>query len=237
MRTAYYIWRREVFNYLYTPMAYVAAAVFLVIGGYFFSVLLFASQQADMRPYFSNMGLIMLFIAPLLTMRLLAEESSQGTDEVLFTQPVTITQVVLGKYAAAVTVFLMMMLSASVYPLILEYYGQPEWGVMLTGYLGFALLGASFLAVGLFASSLTDNQMIAALVGFALLLLLWIISWAADAVGGMAGQVLRLISVTEYYQDFRRGILDTTNIAFYLTFITGFVFLAGRFVDRRTWGS
>ncbi len=237
MRNAFFIWKREVLAYLQTPTAYAAMAVFLVIGGYFFSVFLINTQQADMRPFFGNMGLIMLFISPVLTMRLLAEETSQGTDEILFTQPITYTQAVLGKYLAAVTVFLIMLLISGVYPIILEYYGNPEWGVVMTGYLGFLLLGSTFLAVGLFTSSLTDSQMVAGIIGFAVLLLLWVVSWAADTIGGTVGSILRVMAVTEYYQDFRRGIIDTRNVLFYLSFIVGFLFLTGRMVEKRTWGS
>lgn len=237
MRNGFFIWRREVAAYLHTPMAYALMAGFLVIGGYFFSVFLVSSQQADMRPFFSNMSLILLFMAPILTMRLWAEESSHGTDEVLLTQPVTFTQAVLAKYLAAVAIFAIMLLITGLYPLILNYYGRPEWGVVITGYLGFMLLGGTFLAAGLFTSSLSDSQMVAGVVGFALLLLLWVISWAADALGGQLGEILKLLSVTEHYQDFHRGIIDTRNVIFYLSWIAGFNFFTIRMVEKRTWGN
>jgi len=227
--------KRELKTYLYTPLAYALAAVFLVIGGYFFSIILLQSQLADLRPFFGNMGLITAFLAPVLTMRLLADEARQGTGELLFTSPLTITQAVVGKYLASVGVVILILAVTLFYPGLLEYYGNPDWGPVAAGYLGFVLMVGVFLAVGTFTSSLTDSQLIAGALGFALLLGLWVIGWAADAVAGPVGEVLSELSVPQHFLDFRKGIIDTEHIVFYLSLIAGFLFLAIQVMMRKTW--
>ena len=235
MTKVWYIFKREVKAYLYTPLAYALAAVFLVIGGYFFSVMLFSSQQADLRPFFGNMGLISAFLAPILTMRLLADEARQGTGELLFTSPLTIGQAVLGKFLAAVAVVVLILSVTLLYPGCLEYYGNPDWGPVASGYLGFVLMVGVFLAAGVFTSSLTDSQLIAGASGFALLLGLWIIGWAADSLGGTVGEVVEYLSVPQHFLDFRKGVVDTEHIVFYASLIIGFLFLAVQVMARKTW--
>jgi len=235
MRETWAIFKRELGTYLLTPTAYAAMAGFLVIAGYFFSVSVLGTRMADMRGVMGNMSLVFLFIAPILTMRLLADEARQGTAELIFTSPVTITQVVVGKYLAALAVLLLLTGITFTYPAILELQGGPDWGPIWAGYLGFFLLAATFLAAGMFTSSLTDSQMVAGVLGFALLLLLWVISWAGDTLGPPLDGILRSLSVTEHFLDFRKGIIDTKHIVFYLSMIAGFLFLSVRVVESRNW--
>lgn len=231
----WYVFRREMAAYFLSPVAYVVMAVYLLICGYFFSVSLIATQAAEVRGVLGNMGITFLFMAPVLTMRLLAEERRQGTDELLLTSPLSVGEIVAGKYLAAAAMFAVTLLITGLYPGIVAIYGDPDIGPILTGYLGLFLLGSAFLAVGVFASSVTDNQMVAGVIGFGILLLLWVFSWAGDSLANEIGRVLSAVSILSRFDDFRRGILDLANVIFYLSYIAGFLFLAVRMVERRRW--
>lgn len=229
------IYRRELAAYLYTPLAYAVAASYLAIGGYFFAVFITSVRQASVAPILGNLGLVTLFVAPILTMRLFAEEFRLGTDELLFSTPVSMWHVVLGKYLAATSVLGMMLTFTLVYPMILSRYGQPDWGPIWSGFLGLFIFSAFCGAVGLFASSLTDNQTVAGVLGFTLLLLLWVIDWAAEAIGGRTGDILAAVSIARPLGDFRLGIVDTTHLVFYASLIFFFLFLSVRFLENRLW--
>ena len=178
------LFKKELKSYFVSPIAWVVMSVFLLISGYFFTVILLSTNLPELKITFHNMGITFLFLSPLFTMRLLAEEKKLGTEELLFTLPLTDAQIVLSKYLASLTVFLILLGITWVYPLFLLSWGKPDMGPIFTGYLGLFLMGASFLAVGLFSSSLTENQIIAAVVGFGTLLLFWIIGWAGYSLGG-----------------------------------------------------
>ena len=172
MKNAIIIMQRELRSYTST-IAYTVAAFFLFICGYLFFSVLAATQEASLRYMLHNAAVTMLLIAPALTMRLVAEERRSGTIELLMTAPVTDTQVVIGKYLGSLVFFLSMLVLSLQYPIILMRLGSPEMGPMFTGFLGMFLLGAAFLAIGLVASSLTKNQIVAAIGAFAVMLLLW----------------------------------------------------------------
>ncbi len=235
MKKIWAVTKREISTYLYTPTAYAVLAAFLVISGYFFSLSVLTTQSASVQSTLGNAGLIMVFMAPILTMRLLAEESNLGTSEVLFTTPVSIGQVVAGKFLGGFAIITLLIVLMMAYPLVLDYYGNPDWGVMLSGYLGFWLMAGAFLAAGIFTSSLTNSQMVAGVAGIALLMLLWVIDWAAQALGAPLEQILMPLSVTRHFADFNRGIIDTQSIIFYLSLIVGFLFLSGRVLESRQW--
>ncbi|MCL6451241.1 MAG: ABC transporter permease subunit [Acetobacteraceae bacterium] len=230
-----YVYRREMSAYFLSPVAYVVIAVYLVLSGYFFSMILLATHSAEMRGTLGDMSLVFLFVAPVLTMRLLADERRTGTDELLFTSPLSTADIVAGKYLASLSVFLVMLALTGVYPIILMRYGQPDMGTVLSGYLGVFLLGAVFLAVGLFASSLTDNQVVAGMIGFGMLLLLWVLGWAGQSLENWLGRALAALSVLDRFSDFNKGVLDLSNAVFYLSYIAGFCFLTVFFLDRRRW--
>ncbi len=227
--------KKEFTSYLYTPMAYALMAGFLIISGYFFSVSVLGSRYASISPMLGNAGLIMVFVAPILTMRLLADEVGSGTAETLFTTPVTTGQVVTGKFLGAFGLVTLLILLMMIYPLALDYFGNPDWGATLAGFLGFWLMAGAFVAAGVFTSSLTDSQLVAGVSGVALLLLLWIIDWAGGALGEPVQSAVRHVSVTEHFTDFHRGIIDTQHIVFYLTMIVAFLFLSTRVLDSKQW--
>ncbi len=235
MSKVFSVARREMSTYLYTPMAYALMAGFLLITGYFFSVSVLGSRWAAMHSTLGNAGLILVFVAPILTMRLLADEMQQGTSEILFTTPVTTGQVVAGKFLGSFAMITLLIVIMLLYPLVLDHFGNPDWGATLTAYFGFWLMASSFLAAGIFTSSMTDSQLVAGVSGVALLLLLWVIDWAGATLGEPLESILSHLSVTQHFMPFNRGIIDTQHIVFYITLTTGFLFLSGRLLESRQW--
>jgi ABC-2 type transport system permease protein len=248
------IFKKELRLYFTSPVAYAVLFFFLLIAGYFFFSIFqyfsFASMQATMnpqmagqvnvtdgvmRPLFTNISVILLFLMPMLTMRLFAEERRSGTIELLLTYPVRDGAVLLGKYFAALALYALMLAVTLVYPGIVLYFARLEPGALLTGYLGLVLLGAAFLAVGLLASSLTENQIIAVVGAFGVLLILWVLGWAADAASGGWGRALRHIGILDHLDSFSKGVLDTKDIIYFLNVSVLALFLTLRAVESRRW--
>lgn len=254
MRRAWAVYKRELSAYYVSPIAYVVTAVFLAICGYFFYSLTaffhmvsFQAAQNPMmagrlnptegiiRPLFSNAGVISLFVVPLITMRLFAEEKKQGTIELLFTYPVTDLQALTGKFGAAFTVYAAMLGATVAFPTFLALVTDLETGPLLAGYLGLALLGAAFIAIGCLASSMTENQIIAAVVTFGLLLLLWVIGWSADVANGALGKLLAYLSLIEHLEGFSKGVIETKSVVYYLSVTVAGLFLTLRVLESKRW--
>jgi ABC-2 type transport system permease protein len=172
-------------------------------------------------------------IVPLLTMRLLAEEKKNGTIELLLTYPIQELAVVLGKYLATLLVIVILLALTTINIFMISRFGVVEWGPVLTGYGGLILLAAGFVSLGLFASALTQNQIIAAVLGFGTLLMFWIIGWAGSVSGPGVGKVVNYLSLLEHLEPFTKGILDTRDIMYYLTFLVFFIFLTLRYLDSQ----
>jgi len=172
---------------------------------------------------------------PLLTMRLFAEEKKIGTEELLFTSPISVGQIILGKYLAALAV-LAIMLAMTLLPAVFTFlWGNPELPQVLNGYLGLFLMGSAFIAVGLFFSSLTENQIVSAMLTFGALLLFWILNWAAYSATGMWKGVLNYLSIFQHFDDMTRGILDTKDIVYYLSMSFFGLFLAHSVIQSKRW--
>jgi gliding motility-associated transport system permease protein len=248
------VFKKEMRLYFASPIAYVVLAIFALVAGWFFynvfSFYTLISMQSAMnpamgrdmsvtegvlRPLFQNISVILLFLLPLLTMRLFAEEKKSGTIELLLTYPVRDGEVLLGKYLAALAVFLGMLTLTLAYPALVAWTAQVEWGPLVTGYLGLVLQGAVFLAVGILISSLTENQIVAGVTTFGVLLLLWVIGWAADSAGGVTGRVLSHVSITEHFDSFARGVIDTKDVIYYLNLIILSLFLTLRSLESKRW--
>jgi ABC-2 type transport system permease protein len=255
MRNVMAIAQREVRAYFVSPLAYVVIGFFLAVSGLFFDLFVraysnaslqagmnpFMAQQLNLhdaliRPLYSNFHVILLFIVPLISMRLLAEEKRQGTAELLLTSPVKSSELVLGKYAGALVFILILMFLTAQYPLFLWSAGSvPPMGSFLAAFLGASLLAAAFLSVGLFMSSLTENQIVAAVTCFVILLVLWVIGFAGQFAGEKLGVLFRAMSLTENTEDFSKGVVDSKNLIFFLSFIAFNLFLTQRAVDSRRW--
>lgn len=257
MRNVLTIAGRELRSIFASPVAYVVMTGFLLLGGWFFFNLLarfnllvtmYSSFQGGaeamerlnvnefvLAPLFHNLSVVLVIIVPMVTMRSFAEEKRAGTYELLLTSPIATWEIVLGKFLGVVTFVAIMISLTSIYGLILSIYGNPELGIMLAGYLGLLLLAVTFVTIGLFASSLTENQIIAAVTGLVMLLLLFVIAWPADSAGETIGAVLRYVSVTEHFAAMVRGAIDTKSLIYFATMIAGWIFLTQRSVESIRW--
>jgi ABC-2 type transport system permease protein len=235
VRNTLAIAERELRSYLMSPVPYVVTALFLFIAALLFALPLSRVEEATLRYWFSNLGVIWLIVLPALTMRLIAEEARSGTIELLLTNPVRDAEVVIGKYLAALGFFGVMLLFTLYYPIMLMVFGNPDRGPMVVGYLGVTLLGASFLAVGLWASSITQNQIVAYFTAFAILLTLWLGELAAEALGRPFGEIMRYLTVSAHYQDFLRGVVDTTHVIYFLSIVAAGLFLTFLSLQTRRW--
>ncbi len=254
MTNVWFIAKKEIRAYFHSPIAYVVIAVFLFLSGFFFynSVVWFSQQamaaaenpyyyqqlninQMVFGPLFHNLSIILLLVMPLLTMRLLAEEKKTGTEELLFTSPLSVTQIVLGKFLGALFVLAVMLLLTGI-PVALTFaYGNPQLAPVLIGYLGLFLLGAAFIAVGLFYSSLTENQIVAAVLAFGTLLLFLILNWAAYSAGGVWRGVLNYLSFFQHFDGLTQGMIDTQDLVYYLSFAFFGLFLTHSVIQSRRW--
>jgi ABC-2 type transport system permease protein len=181
------------------------------------------------------MGFILIVVIPILTMRIMAEDRKHGTEVLLITSPVNITSIVVGKFLAVYSVFLVMTVLTFVYPAVLLAFGAKFTVQLVGGYIGFLLLGATYIAVGVFASSLTENQVIAVIISYVSLLIMWLADYVSNLVGGFASKVLNWFSILSRYDDFNRGILGLSPVVYYLSFTAVFLFLTVRVIEKRRW--
>lgn len=247
------VYRRELTSYFQSAIFYVVALVFLALFGYLFlaGVLAynFYSLQAQnpmiasqlnatdvvLTPLFHNTSVIMLLVMPLLTMRMFAEERKSGTIELLFTYPLRDLGMLFGKLAAVLTVFLIILVGTLPCIVFLARLTPVDPGVVLTIYLGLFLLGFAFISLGVFMSSLTENQIVAAVASFGALLGFWLIGFVGEFSGAGAGGVLSYISILEHFDGFTRGVIDTRDVAFYLLFSAFFLFGTLRVLEITRW--
>jgi ABC-2 type transport system permease protein len=229
------ITRKELHMYFVSPVSYAAFAFFFVIVSYFFSANFIGSQLVDVRLIFDSMSIISVFVIPFLTMRLLSEELRQGTDELLFTSPANLTEIVLGKYLASLAVLLLIVTLSFAYPLILAQYGTLDLPVMWLSYLGYFVMGATMMSVGLFASSLSSNQMVSGIAALGILLLLWIIEWIGTSVYVDAQPLIEQFSLIGRLSDLQRGLFDLSDLIFYISLSALFVFLTVQVLTRKRW--
>ncbi len=228
---------RELKAYFLSPIAYIITAIFAFFTGFVFLNNILPSQQADLSGDFSWMLVLAIFAAPFLTMRLFAEENRMGTIELLMTAPVRDWEIVIGKYVAGLLAFIFMLVPTLWHVIILWRYGPPDFGPIATGYLLMVLAGAAFVAIGMFASSLTQNQIIAVVVAFFALLFLWVANAPASATGA-ANPVVDFLSqaaLTVHFTDFQNGVIDSNNVLYFLSLAAIGVFLTVRVVESRRW--
>jgi ABC-2 type transport system permease protein len=257
MGSLYAIYRKEMGHYFVSPIAYIFIGLFLILTAFFFNAIL-ASAIRDsfqmemqamrgmpsdfdvpafvMRGFFGLLATLVLFFTPILTMGVYAEERKRGTMELLMTSPVSELEIVLGKYLASLSLFALMLLPTASYMIFMCLHSDPRppWSMLAAGYAGVLLLGGSLLALGSFVSSLTENQLIAAVVTFAASLFIWVLDIGRSTDSG-ATAVLQYLSVIRHYEDFTRGVIDTSSLIYYGSFIALFVFLTVRSVDSMRW--
>jgi ABC-2 type transport system permease protein len=234
MRNAWIVAKRELYAYFVSPIAYLVAAAFLLLCGLFFVGGLARWQDANLQSLFASLSIVLLFSAPLLTMRLLAHEQDRGTIELLLTAPVRDWEVVLGKFLASYTFYLGMLAVTGLYVPIVLRYGAPDLGIIGAGYLGLALLGAALHALGLFTSSLTRSQIVAAVLGVGIGVVLWLLE-ALSPVMGRAREVVAYLTPSRHYYSFLEGVIDTRALVYLVSFTFVFIFLAAQVLEARRW--
>jgi ABC-2 type transport system permease protein len=247
------ICRKELQSYFRSPIAYVVIALWAAIGGFFFYFGLAFFVQRSMesamtgqafpmninewivRPLLSNINVVALFLIPMITMRLFAEEKRSGTIELLMTSPIHDLEIVLGKYLAAVGLYSVMLFVSLLHMAVLFRYGQPDWRPLAVGYFGLLLQGACFLAIGTFISTCTSNQIVAGAIGFAVFLILFVLGWVAEFGSSVASRVVAYFSVQQHFESFSKGVIDSKDIVFYVSMIVLGLFLTSRSLESVRW--
>jgi ABC-2 type transport system permease protein len=253
MRNMFSIFKRDFGAYFRSPIAYIVMALFLLVSGLIFYLLLAgflqysysATMQAQglpvhvnlmlIRPFFMNLTIIILFIVPIITMRTFSEDKKSGTIELLLTAPLTAGQIVLGKFLAAYLFYLIMTAVTLLFMIFLFLWGEPELMPICVGYLGLWLLGAALIAAGNFISSLTENQIVAAAGTFTLTMLLWIVGFGADVTGKIFGNILGYFAIIDRFEDFAKGVLDSGHCVFYISLSILMLFLTYKSLASSKW--
>jgi ABC-2 type transport system permease protein len=258
MKNILAIYKRELKLYFVSPVFYAVAIIFVVVSGFFFFNFVKdfvaygfnLAQQAQMshqgmpklnmnewviRPFMMNTSVILLFFIPAITMRIFAEEKKSGSIELLLTKPITDIQIIIGKYLAAFTLYFCIVAITFIFVLILMMHGTPDFGPLFSGYLGILLMGGVLVALGQWISSLTDNQLIAAFASFGLFLLLFVMTWAARFAGEGVVKVVEYVSIMGHFDDMAKGIIDTKDLIYYLSFIFLALYLNVKSLEALRW--
>jgi len=235
MRTVWTIFKKELRVYFVSPLAYVFLGVFLLIAGMFFYLGVALTGEASLRVMLGNLAIALIFVLPMLTMRHFAEEQKSGTFELLMTSPVSPVSLILGKWAASLFMCVLMLAGTLLFPAILAYYGDPDWGVIATSYLGLFLVCAAFCATGLFASSLTNDQVAAGMAGIVMLLPFWMVGSAGAVVGERAQAILDQVALLPHLRGFTKGVIDSADVLYFVAFAFVFLFLTYRTLESRRW--
>lgn len=253
MRNIWIIAKRDYKTYFSSPVAYVVSFMFLGIMGYMFIAGLghFNLQNRQyqsfnmghavsitdgvVRPLFGNMNVILMMMLPLVTMRLFAEEKKNHTIELLMTSPVSLTEIILGKFLSSLLLVISLLAVTIVYPITLALAGKPDWGPILSSYLGTVLMTSCYLSVGVLFSALTENQIIAAAMTWGLILFFWLISWFSQLVGPVWGELLNYLSLISHFNNFGIGLISSSDVVFFLSFTGIGLFLTHRVLDSYRW--
>jgi len=259
VRNIFLIWRKEMHSYFVSPIAYLLLTLFAFIFGWFFWIILNSFVEYGMesmmrgemypmnlneqviRPLLGNAGVIGLFLIPMITMRLFAEEKRSGTIELLVTSPIRDGEVILGKWLAALTMYGALLLLTALNLIFLFKYGNPDWKPLAIGYLGLLLQAAALLAIGMFISTLTRNQIVAGGATFGVCLMFWVVGWVSVSGGGFSGatwaQVLSYLSIVSHNESFAKGLLDSKDAVYYLSLTFVGIFLTARSLESLRWRS
>ena len=253
MRNIIAIAQKELKSYFSSPIAYIVIGFWALLYGYFFIAILqfFVRQSMQMsqfggpqsmsvnqqliRPLLQNVTILDLFLLPMVTMRTYAEEKRSGTIELLLTSPVSDFEIIMGKFLGAMALYTVMLAVTLLHIGLLFIYGHPEWKPIVTAYIGLWLLGGCFVSLGLLISSMTKNQIVAGMVTFAIFLMFWVITWIGSFSGPTVDKLTQYLSIIDHLDDFNKGVLDTSHLIYYLSFITFGLFLTAKSVDTERW--
>jgi len=253
MRNTLAIAHKELRSYFASPIGYIVLGFFSLLYGWFYVTMLsyFIRQsmqvaqfggneamnvnQVMLRPLLQNVTILLLFLMPMVTMRSYAEEKRSGTIELLLTSPLKDWEIILGKFLGALALWALALLISLIHIAILFRFGNPEWKPIATAYLGLLLMGGCFISVGLLISSLTSNQIIAGMATFGVFLLLWVVNWIGSFSGPTVDKITQYLSIIDHFDDFAKGIVDTSHLIYYISFIGFGLFLTAKSVDSERW--
>jgi ABC-2 type transport system permease protein len=237
MKNTMTIASREFKSYLTSPMAYIIIAIFLLGTGYFFSNSTATYNETSLGGFLGNMFYIaiMLLLISVLTMRMIAEEKKLGTIELLLTSPVKDSEIIMGKFLGSLSIIAVMIVLTFFFPILLYVFGDPDFGPIASGYLGLFLISCAALAVGIFASSLTSNQVVAAVVSGGILMGLWFLGYASSNLPRALGDVIGYFSLSTNLTSFISGVIDTRGIVYFISITVLFLFLAIRSLENSRW--
>lgn len=237
LKTVYILAKKELMSYFNSPIAYIFIAVFLVIGNWLFFNSFFLYGQASMRSYFDLLPWMFLFLSPAITMRLWAEEKKSGTIEFLLTLPVTDWQVVLAKFFGSLVFLFITLLFSLTLPFTVASIGNLDWGPVIGGYIGALFLGGSYLALGLFISSLTKNQIIAFVLGLVSCFGVFVVgaNFALAGAPKSLQPIMQFIGLGGHFYNIAKGVIDSKDVVYYISFIFLFLWLNARVIESRGW--
>lgn len=236
MTAAWAIFKKELRVYFTSPLAYMFLGVFLFLAGLFFYLGVVMSGEASLRVMLGNLSVTLLFLMPMLTMRHFAEERRSGTFELLMTAPVPLWALLVGKWGASLALCVVLLAGTLIFPGILAWYGNPDWGIIATSYLGLFLCCSAFVAAGLFSSSLSAEPVAGGLGGVMLLLPFWLAGNVADMVTvDWLRTTLRHVAFLTHIEPFSKGVIDSGDLLWFVLFTFAFLFLTWRSVESRRW--
>jgi ABC-2 type transport system permease protein len=237
MRSIAVITKRELKSFFDSPVAYIVVVVFLLVAGWMFFSALFLMGRADMRSFFApspfSPSLLLVILAPAISMRLIAEERKSGTLELLTTMPIRDVEVILGKFFAALGLVAAALLITLIYALSVSSIGDLDWGPVISGYVGISLFASSLLAIGLLCSTWTNNQIVAFIIGFVVCAALYFVYWLQFFVSDAIAPVVEFLSLAYHLENMSRGVVDSRDVLYYLSLTGGALFLAERSLSRQ----
>ena len=230
------IFQREIRGFFNSPMAYIFLVIFSIFNGYFFTSTFFLYNQSDLRSLFSIVPMVYLIFVPAISMGLIARENNIGTMETIATLPIKTHEFVLGKYFAAVVLMLLGLLATIIHFITLVKFGTKiDYGALFTGYMGLALVGSMYASIGTFASSITDNQVIAFIIGVFIVLVFFLMGFFLPLVPSNLAGIVQYISVDYHYSNISRGVIDSRNIIYFLSVIGFFLIMTVQSLESRRW--
>lgn len=236
MSAIWVLTKKELKSYFNSPVAYIVIILFLLISGWIYTSSMFLSKTADLRQLFGFISnYLFLFFIPALSMRLFSEEKRSGTIELLGTMPISEWQMVLGKYIPAFLLMVLMLALTGINYITISYLGNPDSGATIGGYIGLILMASSYLAIGLFTSSLSKNQIVSFILSFAIIFAFVLFDYVKNFVGGFMANIFEYLSTSYHYQAIERGVLDSRNLIYYLSLTFVFLFATAQVLQSRKW--
>lgn len=230
------VFKREFQSYFLSPIAYIFIGTFIFVSGIFFTLINISSNSASFNQTLGQITFVFMLIVPVLTMRLLSEDRKNKTDQLLLTSPVSLWDIVIGKYLAAVSVLVASLVVSFIFPIIISIFGELPLGEIVAGYIGFFLLGCALISIGLFISSVTENQVIAAILTWFIILFIWVGDYFINMISNQfIANILQWFSLYSRMNIFTYGLLSFTPVMYFISFSWVFVFMTVRSIESRRW--